>query len=351
MSTGFATAFSEITLVLFTTLAPSGAVAYALMSLPIIRGRLSDDAHRRIDKALCIPLIVSLVGLVASATHLGNPANALYVFMGVGRSPLSNEVFSAVIFLAFSGVYWLYSFAVKPRRLLQRLLAVGACVSAIACITAIAFAYSADTIITWNTPFSPLSLWVNALLGGPVLAIVGLRAARWKSRGNRFGRCSGDSRRANGARPRAIFHDLRLACGGRALERRSVGSKPLSEVRLPRPREASACKGGSSLRRAPRPLRSGWPRRLSTSRCAWTHRNRGFLRESGRGSAGKSQARPAARSLRSSSVLAGYVLFAMRAGWPSSSMMLDILSDGPSKDSLEAAWLMKIYHREPSFER
>ena len=188
MSTGFATAFSEITLVLFTTLAPSGAVAYALMSFPIIRGRLSDDAHRRIDKALCIPLIVSLVGLVASATHLGNPANALYVFMGVGRSPLSNEVFSAVVFLAFSGVYWLYSFAVKPRRLLQRLLAVGACVSAIACITAIAFAYSADTVITWNTPFSPLSLWVNALLGGPVLAIVGLRAARWKSRGNRFGR-------------------------------------------------------------------------------------------------------------------------------------------------------------------
>lgn len=178
MSTGFATAFSKITLVLFTTLAPSGAVAYALMSFPIIRGRLSDDAHRRIDKALCIPLIVSLVGLVASATHLGNPANALYVFMGVGRSPLSNEMFSAVIFLAFSGVYWLYSFAVKPRRLLQRLLAVGACVSAIACITAIAFAYSADTIVTWDTPFSPLSLWTNALLGGPVLAIVGLRAAR-----------------------------------------------------------------------------------------------------------------------------------------------------------------------------
>lgn len=188
MSTGFATAFSEITLVLFTTLAPSGAVAYALMSLPIIRGGLPDDAHRRIDKALCIPLIVSLVGLVASATHLGNPANALYVFMGVGRSPLSNEVLNAVIFLAFAGVYWLYSFAQKPRRLVQRLLAIGACLGAVACITAIAFAYSADTIITWDTPFSPVSLWTNALLGGPILAIVGLRAARWKSRGNRFGR-------------------------------------------------------------------------------------------------------------------------------------------------------------------
>ena len=188
MSTGFATAFSEITLVLFTTLAPSGAVAYALMSLPIIRGRLSDDAHRRIDKALCIPLIVSLVGLVASATHLGNPANALYVFMGVGRSPLSNEVFSAVIFLAFSGVYWLYSFAEKPNRTLQRVLAVAACLGAVACVTSISLAYSARTVITWSTPYSPLSLWANALVGGPVLSIIGLRVARWKSKDNRYGR-------------------------------------------------------------------------------------------------------------------------------------------------------------------
>lgn len=61
-----------------------------------------------------------MVGLVASATHLGNPANALYVFVGVGRSPLSTEVFCAVVFLALAGVYWLYSFAERPRRGLQR---------------------------------------------------------------------------------------------------------------------------------------------------------------------------------------------------------------------------------------
>ena len=33
---GFSVALSEITLVLFTTLAPSGAVAYLLMSLPAV---------------------------------------------------------------------------------------------------------------------------------------------------------------------------------------------------------------------------------------------------------------------------------------------------------------------------
>ena len=40
---GFATALGEITLVLFTTLAPSGVIALALMGLPIVAGRASED--------------------------------------------------------------------------------------------------------------------------------------------------------------------------------------------------------------------------------------------------------------------------------------------------------------------
>ena len=102
---GFSVALSEITLVLFTTLAPSGAVAYLLMSLPVLSGRAAGDTARRLNQLTCLPLLVAMVGLVASATHLGNPANALYVFTGVGRSPLSTEVFAAVIFLALAGVY------------------------------------------------------------------------------------------------------------------------------------------------------------------------------------------------------------------------------------------------------
>ncbi len=187
MSTGFATAFSEITLVLFTTLAPSGAVAYALMSFPIIRGRLSDDAHRRIDKALCIPLIVSLVGLVASATHLGNPANALYVFLHVGSSPLSNEVVSAVGLLACSGLYWLYSFSAKPFVWLQRLLLTMIVATGVAFVTMVSLAYSVDAIVTWSLPTVPIALWLNALVGGPLLAAITLYAAQRRARVGRFG--------------------------------------------------------------------------------------------------------------------------------------------------------------------
>ena len=174
---GFSVALSEITLVLFTTLAPSGAVAYLLMSLPVLSGRAAGDTARRLNQLTCLPLLVAMVGLVASATHLGNPANALYVFTGVGRSPLSTEVFAAVIFLALAGVYWLYSFAEHPRVGLQRGLLAAIDVAIVAFVSSVAFAYNVDTIVTWSLPLVPASLILNALFGGPLLALAGFALA------------------------------------------------------------------------------------------------------------------------------------------------------------------------------
>lgn len=118
-----------------------------------------------------------MIGLIASATHLGNPANALYVFTRVGRSPLSTEVFCAVIFLALAGIYWLYSFAETPRTKLQRILLIITDVSALLFIVATAYAYNVDTIPTWSLPLAPASLLLNALVGGPVVALFCLAAA------------------------------------------------------------------------------------------------------------------------------------------------------------------------------
>ncbi|MEC4183617.1 DmsC/YnfH family molybdoenzyme membrane anchor subunit [Adlercreutzia sp. R21] len=174
---GFSTAFSEITLVLFTTLAPSGALAYALLNLPVLFGQADEKEHRALDRFSCLPLAIAMVGLIASATHLGNPSNALYVFTGVGRSPLSTEVFCAVVFLFLAGVYWLYSFAVAPRRGLQRVLVVCIDAAAVAFVVATAYAYNVDTILTWSLPLVPVSLMANALLGGPVLALLSFAAA------------------------------------------------------------------------------------------------------------------------------------------------------------------------------
>ena len=95
MGVGFSQGLAQVTLALFTTLAPSGAVALAIVAAVLLFAKLGDDVRARINKFMCIPLVVTMVGLIASATHLGNPANALYVFMHVGSSPLSNEVVAA----------------------------------------------------------------------------------------------------------------------------------------------------------------------------------------------------------------------------------------------------------------
>ncbi len=183
---GFDTALGEITLVFFTTLAPPGTLAYMIMALILAFGDRKEESRRRIKQFLCIPLITAMVGLVASATHLGNPANALYVFMGVGRSPLSNEVFCAALFLGLAASYWLYSFTEKKRLLLERIWLLLTVVAGIAFITSIAFAYSVDTIISWYSPYIPVSLWLCAGVGGPPLALLSLCVADSSSVHSRF---------------------------------------------------------------------------------------------------------------------------------------------------------------------
>ena len=178
MAAGFAFALSEISLVLFTTLAPSGAVAFALMGAPLHRGALDTNARERISKLLCVPLIVTMVGLVASATHLGNPDNALYVIAGIGRSPLSTEVAGAVVFLALAGVFWLLTFARRFPLAAQRAWLGVAQLAAVAFVGTVAFAYWQETIATWHLWEVSAALCLNSLVGGPLLALFGLRAAK-----------------------------------------------------------------------------------------------------------------------------------------------------------------------------
>ena len=57
------------------------------MGLPVLTGQARGEAARRLNKWSCLPLVVAMVGLIASATPQGNPSQAPYVFTGVGRSP------------------------------------------------------------------------------------------------------------------------------------------------------------------------------------------------------------------------------------------------------------------------
>lgn len=171
-------ACNEITLVLFTTLAPAGILACVALAVAVGFGRLSDDARSRMAHCTVVPLVVSLVGLVASATQLGTPSNALYVLTGVGRSPLSNEVACAVVFSALCGSHWLYSFSLRVHRTLQRVWCAAVALSGCAAVVAIGFAYHAPTILTWAYALVPVTLVCSALGGAPLLVAGTVRMAR-----------------------------------------------------------------------------------------------------------------------------------------------------------------------------
>ena len=178
MGLGLENALSEITLVLFTTLAPSGIVACLAMGAILLSGRLSEAWRSAVNKFLAIPIAVALVGLVASATHLGSPGNALYVLAGVGRSPLSNEVLSGAVFFGLVGGYWIFSFSEVRRVLLERAWIALFMAAGVVFLAGIAFAYDVRTIVTWSIPFVPVNLALNAFVGGPLLVACACAAAK-----------------------------------------------------------------------------------------------------------------------------------------------------------------------------
>lgn len=172
MSSGF----DEVSLAVFTTLAPAGAVAF--MVLAAVRIFMHDKATaQRLDRAVAVPFAVALLGFVISATHLGTPANALYVLLGVGRSPLSNEVLAAAVFLGAVGTYWLASFGRRfPDWLARAWLAVACGVGAVF-LWCTSLAYSVSTVPTWNTSWTPLALVAQGFANGFLMAMPLLRIA------------------------------------------------------------------------------------------------------------------------------------------------------------------------------
>ncbi len=173
MGYGWANAIEEFPLVLFTTLTPSAVVAYLIVAIGTLSRDLggSDDLERaRLRNSLVVTLVLASIGLIAAALHLGNPANALYVFAGVGRSPLSNEVLAVIAFLMLSGVFWMLQFSVEPHRTAMGLLYALIAVAAVIVIALIGYAYHVDTVLTWVVWQVPASIAMNALLGGVIVA-------------------------------------------------------------------------------------------------------------------------------------------------------------------------------------
>lgn len=175
--------FDELSLAVFTTLAPGGVIAFIYMALALLKPGIDEQEETKLNRYLAIPIAVALIGFIASATHLGTPANALHVFSGIGRSPLSNEVLSAVAFLFLAGSYWMMAFKERFPKPLARIWIAAAVAAGILFIAMTSLAYSVNTVPTWNTVFTPVNLVFSALFAGPVLSLFAMACADFDSRG------------------------------------------------------------------------------------------------------------------------------------------------------------------------
>ena len=167
---GTAFAWSVIELVVFTALAPAAAVAYGIVASRFILLHADDRATPPPATALMMPLALVTVGFVVSATHLGNPSNALYVFVRVGRAGLSSEVLSCGVFLALGGTFWIAALLRRPPKTLENLWLVASVAAMVAYLVCTTRAYHMPTIPTWGTAEAQASLVFEALAGGALLA-------------------------------------------------------------------------------------------------------------------------------------------------------------------------------------
>lgn len=175
--------FSGPYLAIFTTLAPAGALSFACLAVFLFaRLRMEEGKRMRVMHALAFPIAVVWAGFIASAVHLGTPANALHVASGVGRSPLSNEVAAVVAFLFLAGVCWLYSYRVRPSKACGNALLFAALCAAVALLGFTSVAYSVPTVPSWDTWLTPANLLMSALLAGPAFAALVLQGSRCEAR-------------------------------------------------------------------------------------------------------------------------------------------------------------------------
>ena len=169
--------FTEAPLAIFTTLAPMGACAFIVLALAFSRNSYDEEQTARIDKMTIIPLAFMVVGFIAAFFHLANPLAAMGAIAGLGRAPLTNEVAVAVATMVVGIVYWLAARAGKleggARKGFLVLLAVMSVVMAMFC----GFAYTLQTVPSWNTPWTVVQMIGYGLLGGSAVGALTLRAA------------------------------------------------------------------------------------------------------------------------------------------------------------------------------
>lgn len=158
----------ELPLVFFTVL---GQTAVGLFALALLSHKLGMTTEPQLKQANIIGLILMLVGLVIGALHVGQPLRAMNMLLGVGRSPMSNEILLSSLFVAMACGTVFFAVIVKKTGL-ATLCNVATVIFGLAFAWSITQVYQLTTVPNWDTSYTSLQLWMTVLVGGGAFAIL-----------------------------------------------------------------------------------------------------------------------------------------------------------------------------------
>lgn len=174
----FENAMNELPLLVFSVLVPLAVTACGIAG--ILRAGAtgaSEQAAKKADVMMTIPIVVMIIGLVAAFLHLGSPSHVFGMFSGIGTSPLSNEIVVAGVAIVVSVVYWIICLASHPAGSLHRIFGVICAILGIVLAVFTGLAYMIATVPVWDSPAGTVMQVGLALAGGATLGALVLAAA------------------------------------------------------------------------------------------------------------------------------------------------------------------------------
>ncbi|KFA58314.1 hypothetical protein A9G48_05600 [Gilliamella sp. wkB18] len=181
----------ELPLVFFTVF---GQLAAGM----VLIGGISSLSHYsysliKINRMNMASLIIMAAAMLIASLHLGHPFRAFNVIWGIGRSPMSNEIFSfgilfgitlvCVLLTYFSyhddGKKWLLVSSLCQRIYqipnLSKILSLLLVFFSLIFVWMIVLTYMLPTVKTWNTYYTAIQMYTSMLvLGGIAATIFGL---------------------------------------------------------------------------------------------------------------------------------------------------------------------------------
>lgn len=158
----------ELPLVFFTVL---GQASAGLFLLALVSYKMGTTNESQLKQANIIGLVLVMVGLLIGTLHVGQPLRAVNMLMGVGRSPMSNEILLSGLFVAMACGTVFFS-TLKKNSALAMLCNFATVIFGLAFVWSITQVYQLDTVPNWATSHTSLQLWMTVLVAGGALAIL-----------------------------------------------------------------------------------------------------------------------------------------------------------------------------------